>query len=122
LKEQGGLPLCPMLSFLDLHGNQIAAKLIFRAAWSGEPPNLLLGEAGAGELCPFMLATSASEGGESLFMLATSASEGGERDGGGGGERERERGSKVCRKARKFCILGFSFEQGMISRFFLGID
>ena len=48
LKEQGGLPLCPMLSFLDLHGNQIAAeaKLIFRAAWSVEPLNLLLGEAG----------------------------------------------------------------------------
>jgi hypothetical protein len=44
----GVLPLCPMLSFLDLHGNQIAAerKLILKAAWSGEPLNLLLGEAG----------------------------------------------------------------------------
>jgi hypothetical protein len=53
----GVLPLCPMLSFLDLHGNQIAAeaKLILRAAWSGEPLNLLLGEAGAGELCPLLL-------------------------------------------------------------------
>jgi len=45
-----------MLSFLVLHGNQIAAegKLILRAAWSGEPLNLLLDEAGAGELRPFM--------------------------------------------------------------------
>jgi hypothetical protein len=52
----GALSLCPMLSFLDLHGNQIAAegKLILRAAWCGEPLNLLLGEAGAGELRPFM--------------------------------------------------------------------
>ncbi len=43
----GVLPLCPRLSFWDLHGNQIAAegKLILKAAWSGEPLNLLLGEA-----------------------------------------------------------------------------
>ncbi len=47
----GVLPLCPRLSFLDLHGNQIAAegKLILKAAWSGEPLNLLLGEAGGRE-------------------------------------------------------------------------
>ena len=62
LKEQGGLPLCPMLSFLDLHGNQIAAetKLILRAAWSGEPLNLLVGESAAGDLRRLMLAASDS--------------------------------------------------------------
>ena len=44
------LPLCPMLPFLDLHGNQIGAegKLILRATWSGQPLNMILGEAGGG--------------------------------------------------------------------------
>ncbi len=63
-------PLCPMLFFLNLHGNQIGAegKLILRVVWSGklELLNLLLGEAGV-EV--YMFYEEEDSGGEEGVMI-----------------------------------------------------